>query len=753
MTELRKLKGEISTLNSSSTPLGVVFILDNFTDANGTALPDHDPDTGDAGSWSGPAVGDTIQNNRFEANAQYNNSTDPQNADYSVKATIVATATNFDAAIVAGRWVSGGQNGYSIELTNGISDSSLILSGGGQLDSHTFTKLTNGQVVEIELRMSGTSISGFLDGQEVVSAVDSASPATGNAYIDGAGFEFDQFSVEAPGVFTGTAEDMTDWGVLEISVYSDVASATDGLSIQQSSDGTNWDHTDEYTVPAATGKNYSIQRIAQWFRIVYTNGGGAQSVFRLQTIKNQFYIKPSSHRVQDNIATDDDAELSKAVLSIDSGDGQTLKNLNAQHPLTISSDSVFEADIDQDNSSSSGFTGGTAIDLFNDRTTTIINSTASNPKTIVVELKRPVQTNILGFSAASGNFSNTKIVARVGQGADAIDTTLIDESADATDKTLLIPQFAPATFSRLTITFSTADAVSLSTIGISKALQRIARLQGISPSNVIKNVSVTEDGYLSISDQSSGLSIAIGNVTKTTFIHKFGAAPNFDTGDGVVAVWDGADDANIDQMVYQYSSTDDIDSISSSNAGDTQDIEILGLDVNFDVVTQTRTLSGQTRVALSTDLLRVFRMKNVGTTDNAGHVYCYVNGAITAGVPDTPADVRAVIQPGNNQTLMAIYTIPDGKTGYMRDWFAALGGASRSANYTIELRARPTGQVFQLKHLSAIAEEGSSTIKHDYVEPEVFAARTDIEMRVSIATGAITAASIAAGFDLVLIDD
>jgi hypothetical protein len=557
----------------------------------------------------------------------------------------------------------------------------------------------------------------------------------------------------AAGVFTGGIEDMTDWGVFEISVYSDVASATDGLSVQQSTDGINWDHSDEYTVPAATGKNYSIQRIAQYFRMVYTNGGTIQNEFRLSVIKNQFYIKPSSHRVQDNITTDDDAELQKAVLSIDSGDGLTLKNLNAQLPLTVSSDSVFEVDIDQENSSSDGFTGGEVIDLFNDRNTTIVNATASNPKTIIITLKRPVQTNILGFSTATGSFSNTKIDAQIGQGVDAITVTLVDESADATDKTLLIPEFAPSTFSKLTITFATADAVSLSTIGISKALQRISRLQGIDPAGATKNVSVTTDGHLAISDQSSGLSIAIGNVTATTFIHKFGAVPDFDTADGVVTCWDGADDGFINQMVYQYSSTDDIDSISSSNAGDTQDIEIQGLDVNFAIVTQTVTLTGQTRVALSTDLVRVFRMINVGTTDNAGHVYCYVNGAITAGVPNDPTTVRAVIQPGNNQTLMALYTIPAAKTGYMRDWFAALTGANKTANYAIELRARPDGEVFQLKHLSAISETGTSSIKHEYIEPEVFDAKTDIEMRVSVATAGITAAAIAAGFDLVLIDD
>jgi hypothetical protein len=116
-------------------------------------------------------------------------------------------------------------------------------------------------------------------------------------------------------IFTGVAEDVTDFGTVEISVYSDVASATDGLSIEYSSDGINWDHTDVYTVPAATGKNYSIQRVAKWFRIIYTNGVIAQTEFRLQVIFNQFYIKPSSHRIQDTITDEDDAELVKAVIA------------------------------------------------------------------------------------------------------------------------------------------------------------------------------------------------------------------------------------------------------------------------------------------------------------------------------------------------------------------------------------------------------------------------------------------------------
>ena len=70
------------------------------------------------------------------------------------------------------------------------------------------------------------------------------------------------------GVFTGVGEDVEDFVEARIAVYSDVGSATDGLSIQYSTDNLNWDHTDPYTVPAATGKNYVVQRVAKYFRIV-----------------------------------------------------------------------------------------------------------------------------------------------------------------------------------------------------------------------------------------------------------------------------------------------------------------------------------------------------------------------------------------------------------------------------------------------------------------------------------------------------
>ena len=391
--------------------------------------------------------------------------------------------------------------------------------------------------------------------------------------------------------FTGDAFDVTESSIVFVSVYTDAASATDGLSIQQSSDGSNWYWTDEYTVPANSGKTYSIQPALPFMRIVYTNGAGAQTAFDLSTVAKSMMSLDSSHRIQDSIVDEDDARLRKSVITAKDDDG------------------VF------------------------------INATA------------------------------------------------------------------------------------------------------------------TKSGNLKVANVENGLSIAKGDVVGTSFIHKFGNAPDYDTTDNEVTVWDGANDADQAVMSYTYSTTADIDRISSSNNGDTQDIEIQGLDSNYDLVVQTITLTGQTPVALTTNLIRVFRLKNVGSTDIAGFVYCFVNVATTGGVPNTSANIRAVITNGNNQTEMALFTIPANHVGYMRSFFASTAGASKSSNYIMRIFARPFGQVFQLKHRTALSDAGASWLQHEYIEPEVFAAKTDIEMTTQMTATGASEASTSAGFDIVLVAD
>jgi len=117
--------------------------------------------------------------------------------------------------------------------------------------------------------------------------------------------------------FTGEWEDITNFGVIVISITSNVASATNGLVVQFSTDGTvaGIVSDDEFTLAAGAKKTWSFQAAAQYFRVVYTNGGTNQTSFNLQTILKPYYVKPSSHRIQDMIVDDDDAELMKAVIT------------------------------------------------------------------------------------------------------------------------------------------------------------------------------------------------------------------------------------------------------------------------------------------------------------------------------------------------------------------------------------------------------------------------------------------------------
>jgi hypothetical protein len=267
------------------------------------------------------------------------------------------------------------------------------------------------------------------------------------------------------------------------------------------------------------------------------------------------------------------------------------------------------------------------------------------------------------------------------------------------------------------------------------------------------NINSTASNNLKVANVEDGFSIAKGDVVGHEPEHKFGNAPDFDTGDNRVTVWDGANDGGLNQMIYQYSATANIDRLSSSSASDTGDIIVIGLDTNWNIVIQTITLTGQTPVALTTSLIRVWRLENDGSSDFVGDIYCFVNGTVTAGVPDTPADVRAMVRNGNNKTTMAVYSIPAGYTGYVRSWYASSAGASKSTNYIIQLRARKFGKVFTLEHITSISDAGSSYLPHKYEDPLVFLEKTDLEMTAQITAASVTGGSVSAGFDLVLVQN
>mgnify|MGYP003643878706 CR=1 FL=1 len=424
-------------------------------------------------------------------------------------------------------------------------------------------------------------------------------------------------------------------------------------------------------------------------------------------------------------------------------------DVGPQHPLSVSADSIYSMDLDLDNCDNGGFSR-TVSNYFEDLKTVAIDASATNPKSIKLWFNRTIQTHTIGFGCddLTKSFSNIKL-SFLGSGEEV--RFIWDGSADSTKRNSYLVDLPSLAANGVLIEFYTADEIGLSNIFIAKFNDVFAQLSATKDDNTVVAIGATDAGNLRVTDAESGLAIAKDDVVGHSFIHKFGRAPDFDSGDGDVTIWDGANDALTNEMQYNYSATAIIDSLVSSDSGDTQAIEVQGLDSNYALTTQTITITGQTRKALDTNLIRVIRLVNVGSTDIAGNVYCYEDTALTAGVPIDTTKIRAVIIDGSNQTEMAVYTVPAGKTGYLRQWFASSSGAKKTTNYLTKLKARPFGQVFQLKHSSSIAD--AAPYIHSYIEPEAFAEKTDIEMTASITDTGITEAAVSAGFDIVLVDN
>jgi len=117
------------------------------------------------------------------------------------------------------------------------------------------------------------------------------------------------------GVFTGVWTDTLNYGTLLVGVFSDETSVDDGLEIQWSADGSTVLKIDPFAITADIGKQLTFSPKARYVRIKYTNGLIAQTSFTLQPVLKKSGFKASSHRIQDDIFADDDATLTKAVLT------------------------------------------------------------------------------------------------------------------------------------------------------------------------------------------------------------------------------------------------------------------------------------------------------------------------------------------------------------------------------------------------------------------------------------------------------
>lgn len=240
-----------------------------------------------------------------------------------VSTTSVLNAANFQAGSAVGGanplFVSIAAVSTSTALPVSFSAASFSIAGvsttsalNNNISGVSTTAILNSSI----LGVSTTSV------MNVSGTVAGLSPASVISSLPIPGIDAGNSSTATLGgnaTFTGTYYDAAKYTNVTVNVSTDVTSAADGLKLQYSSDGTNLDSQDMYTIPAGGGAQYSAVIGTRYFRIVYVNGAGAQSAFRLQTKYHTSGIKPSSVRLADSQTDQADVPIEKAVIAGISG--------------------------------------------------------------------------------------------------------------------------------------------------------------------------------------------------------------------------------------------------------------------------------------------------------------------------------------------------------------------------------------------------------------------------------------------------
>ena len=216
--------------------------------------------------------------------------------------------------------------------------------------------------------------------------------------------------------------------------------------------------------------------------------------------------------------------------------------------------------------------------------------------------------------------------------------------------------------------------------------------------------------------------IAAGHMPGCGYVRKFGYNP--EVVEAQETIWSAGG-------LYPWPDSAEVLKVSSDNADDIGNTILLsGLAGNYVRQSETIVLNGTTPVDTEYSYIRVFRAE-VTSGDAADGTISVKDNANTTTL--------LVIDAGKGQTLMSVYTIPAGKTGFLISWYA---GTSANQTVEVELYIRPFGKVFQIKSIMHIYR---SPYKDTWLFPDSIPAMSDIDLRASNGVGG---GSVSGGFTL-----
>jgi hypothetical protein len=225
------------------------------------------------------------------------------------------------------------------------------------------------------------------------------------------------------------------------------------------------------------------------------------------------------------------------------------------------------------------------------------------------------------------------------------------------------------------------------------------------------------------------ISIARGHVKDASHIHKFGAVPAMSQNQ-TGTVWD------VNDTTYPWSAfnTAGVLTIPAVNASDNgKIIRVYGLDDNYDPISEIFTVSSSGTTTGTETFKRVYRAYIADGITNVANIDVQRGGTTVLR-----------ITAGKGQTLMAIYTVPRGFTGYL---IKGTMTCQSGADATGDMFVRYSGQTsFRVGHSFEVSGTGGQYM-YEFGVPIRIPAQSDIDVRVQVRTNN---ARITAAFDLIL---
>lgn len=424
-------------------------------------------------------------------------------------------------------------------------------------------------------------------------------------------------------------------------------------------------------------------------------------------------------------------------LNVNVLDGNTGNEVSVQFPFSGDGDSVYVKDLDLSHSNNNNFTGE-VTDYFDNLSSVNLATGTENPKTLTIAFKRSLQVHSIGFGCDDPNYNFSNIVVKaLGSGMAVRYTDNTYENNDTKYNSLLI-NLKPLALNGFTIEFHTNDTVCLSNIIIFKAINVNARIQGLRDDDTLGDVTISNTNRLKTVSQPYTYAIAENDLTDHYGLLKFGTrtlvAANTES-----TIWEGPTARYVYLPTAQQlkvSSTSGLDTLTGTGA---RSLILYGLNSTYDEVQETINLNGTGIVTTVNSYIRITRalVYTSGTL--------YTNAGIINIRNNANTVTQALINIGDGQTLMSIWTVPRCKTAFIIKGSASTD-SNKGSRLSLFVRKLDGGILYPwLIKYRGYLFSGAVQIPLDipYIVPE----KTDIEMRVNTPASAGTT-SVGGTFEL-----